>query len=155
MKKTYIVIIFLALILLIWFFVDKSNKVEAPSMTDVGLKNENTEIPLVSNSMPLPSTSTEVEEKVVQKEFTVSGQNFSFVPNSITVKKGDRVKIIFKNTQGFHDFVIDEYGVATSQFKSPGEEILEFTADKTGTFQYYCSVGSHRSMGMFGTLKVE
>ena len=31
----------------------------------------------------------------------------------------------------------------------------EFTADKVGSFEYYCSVGSHRSMGMKGVLKVE
>jgi plastocyanin len=89
------------------------------------------------------------------KEFTVTGNNFSFSPNVITVKKGDKVKITFNNTQGFHDFKIDEYGVATKQAQSPDTEVLEFIADKTGAFQYYCSVGSHRKMGMWGTLKVE
>jgi len=89
------------------------------------------------------------------KEFTVSGQNFSFTPNSITVKKGNKVKITFKSIDGFHDFRIDEYGVATKQLQFPAEEVLEFTADKAGNFEYYCSVGSHRAMGMFGTLKVE
>ena len=79
----------------------------------------------------------------------------SFSPSTIIVKKGDRVKITFKNTQGFHDFKIDEYSVAAAQTKSPAEEVLEFTADKVGTFEYYCSVGSHRAMGMKGTLKVE
>ena len=83
------------------------------------------------------------------------GANFSFTPSSVVVKKGDRVKITFKNNQGFHDFKIDAYGVATKQFNSPGEEVLEFIADKTGVFEYYCSVGSHRAMGMKGVLKVE
>ncbi|KKT01296.1 MAG: Plastocyanin [Candidatus Nomurabacteria bacterium GW2011_GWA2_43_15] len=89
------------------------------------------------------------------REFTVSGQNFSFTPSLITVQKGDRVKITFKNTQGFHDFKIDEFGVATKQAQSPFEEVLEFTADKIGSFEYYCSVGTHRAMGMKGVLKVE
>lgn len=89
------------------------------------------------------------------KEFTITGKNFSFSPSTITVKKGDRVKITFKNSQGFHDFVIDEYGVATKQASSPATEVLEFTADKVGSFEYYCSVGTHRAMGMLGTLKVE
>ena len=89
------------------------------------------------------------------KEFVITGQKFSFTPSSITVKKGDRVKITFKNIDGFHDFKIDEYGIATKQAQSPSEEVLEFTADKTGSFEYYCSVGTHRAMGMKGTLKVE
>jgi len=89
------------------------------------------------------------------REFIVNGKNFSFTPNTITVKKDDKVRIVFKNSQGFHDFKIDAYGIATKQFNAPLEEVLEFTADKVGTFEYYCSVGSHRAMGMVGTLKVE
>lgn len=89
------------------------------------------------------------------KEFTVIGKNFSFTPSAITVKKGDKVKITFENSAGFHDFVIDGYGVATKQTKSPTIEVVEFTADKIGSFEYYCSVGSHRAMGMKGILKVE
>ena len=89
------------------------------------------------------------------KEFTVKAFKFGYSPDTITVNKGDKVKITLKNIDGFHDFKIDEYGVATKQLKSPAEEVLEFTADKVGSFEYYCSVGTHRAMGMFGTLKVE
>ena len=89
------------------------------------------------------------------KEFVVSGKNFSFSPSTITVNKGDRVKIIFENSAGFHDFKIDEYGVATKQTNAPTTEVLEFTADKAGSFEYYCSVGSHKAMGMKVTLIVE
>ncbi len=90
-----------------------------------------------------------------EKVFVVTGKNYSFTPATITVNKGDKVKITFKNTSGFHDFKIDEFGVAAKKTQSPTEEVLEFTADKAGSFEYYCSVGSHRSMGMKGTLKVE
>jgi plastocyanin len=78
-----------------------------------------------------------------------------FTPSTINVNEGDRVKIVFKNTQGFHDFVIDQYGVATKQTNAPAEEVIEFTADKAGSFEYYCSVGEHRAMGMKGTLVVK
>jgi plastocyanin len=46
------------------------------------------------------------------------------------------------------------YGAATKQTQAPTEEVIEFTADKVGSFEYYCSVGSHRQMGMKGVLKV-
>jgi plastocyanin len=98
--------------------------------------------------------SSEADVRPV-KQFTISGDNFSFSPTAITVKQGDRVQITFKNNNGFHDFVIDEYGVATKQAQSPATEVLEFTADKLGSFEYYCSVGTHRAMGMKGTLLVE
>ncbi len=136
MKNTYIAIIVLVLVILgFWFLGTGNKKVEAPEQTNsdqIGIINEE-----------------------VAKEFTISGQNFSFTPSMITVKKGDKVKITFNNVDGFHDFVIDEYGVATKQAKSPYTEVVEFTADKVGSFEYYCSVGTHRAMGMKGTLKVE
>src|SRR3989344_1215673 len=89
------------------------------------------------------------------KEFTVEGSPFKFVPNVINVKKGDTVRVTFKNVTGTHDFVIDEFDVRTNQIGEGEEEEVEFIADKAGTFEYYCSVGNHRAMGMVGKLIVE
>lgn len=89
------------------------------------------------------------------KEFTVTGKNFSFEPKTLSVNKGDKVKITFKNADGFHDLVIDELGVKTKQISGGAQEVVEFTATKSGSFQYYCSVGQHRANGMVGTLTVK
>jgi plastocyanin len=90
------------------------------------------------------------------KVITVEGSNFKFLPATITVNKGDTVKITFKNTGGFHDFVIDEFeGAKTKQIGANSEETIQFVADKAGTFEYYCSVGNHRGMGMVGKLIVQ
>ena len=146
MKKTYAIVIVLVLVVLgVLFFTGKGSKLEAPAVVN-DVNKENGGTGLVSEE---ETTIAEV------REFTISGQNFSFTPSSITVKKGDKVKITFKSIDGFHDFKIDEYGIATQQLKSPAEEVLEFTADKVGNFEYYCSVGSNRAMGMWGTFEVE
>ena len=89
------------------------------------------------------------------KEFTVTGANFKFDPKTITVKKGDKVKITFKSVGGFHNFVIDELNVKTSVVESGRDTTVEFTADKAGKFEYYCSIANHRAQGMVGTLTVE
>jgi len=88
------------------------------------------------------------------KTFTVTGGNFEFTPATMSVKKGDTVRITFMNVEGFHDFVLNEFTVATKQIQGGTEEVVEFVADKTGSFEYYCSVGKHREMGMKGTLIV-
>ena len=143
MKNTHIVILVVVLLAIgAWFVFGKSKKAEAPA----------SQIQTESQSQ---SSTTNTSSASAVKEFTVTGQNFSFSPSMITVKKGDRVKITFQNTSGFHNFVIDEFGVATPTKKSPDTEVIEFTADKIGSFQYYCAVGSHKAMGMWGTLKVE
>lgn len=89
------------------------------------------------------------------KTFTVTGQNFSFSPGEIKVKKGDTVKITFKNVGGFHNFVLDEFNVKTEQIGNGESADVSFVADREGTFEYYCGVGNHRQMGMVGKLIVE
>ena len=148
MKNTYIVIGVLAVLLGGALIFGMQKNAEAPTSP----------MPQVPGTQAV-STSTTVTTTTVTtpavKEFTISGKNFSFTPSLITVNKGDRVKITFVNSSGFHDFKIDEYGIAAPQKQSPSTSVLEFTADKAGSFEYYCSVGSHRAQGMKGTLIVK
>lgn len=160
MKNTLITLGVIVIIIIgVVLFIAKGKKAEAPEVnTETSTVGDQTPIPVPE---PIPA---KVDAKVgayippatsAVKEFTVTAQNFSFTPSLITVKKGDKVKITFKNVDGFHDFKLDEFNVSAPQSKSPSTTVLEFTADKTGSFQYYCSVGTHRAMGMWGTLKVE
>ena len=89
------------------------------------------------------------------KSFTVVASNFKFTPSTITVKKGDTVKITFQNSGGSHDFVIDEFKIHSKIIPSGASETVQFVADKSGSFFYYCSVANHRQMGMQGTLIVQ
>ena len=89
------------------------------------------------------------------KEFTVEASEFSFNPSSITVNKGDRVKITFKNVgSAVHNFVIDELGVSTNTLSPGGIETIEFIADRSGTSAFYCSIPGHRSAGVEGQITV-
>jgi plastocyanin len=99
------------------------------------------------------NTSTQPEASV--KEFTVTGSSFNFSPKVITVKKGDTVKINFVNSGGMHDWRIDEFNASTKVINGGQTDSVTFLADKAGSFEYYCSVGTHRQMGMKGTLIVE
>lgn len=108
----------------------------------------------VKDDMMTTDTSIEsgsMEEKVV----VVEASNFKFNIDTIIVKKGEKTKIVFKNLEGMHDFRVDKLGIKTKILEDAGEETIEFTADEVGTFEFYCSVGEHRSMGMIGTLVVE
>ena len=93
-------------------------------------------------------------ESATVKAIAVEGGAYYFKPNEIKVKKGDKVKITFTNAGGIHDFVIDAYNVKTERIANGKSTTVEFVADKVGTFEYYCSVGNHRQMGMTGKLIV-
>lgn len=104
-------------------------------------------------SAPLPSL--EVPDNPNLKTFTVEGSNFAFSQSAINVKKGDVVKIVFKVSQGMHDLVVDGYDVSTRVINAGETDTIEFTADREGTFEYYCSLSNHRALGMKGELTVE
>ena len=113
------------------------------------------------NEVKAPAVSQEVQQVVDAneatnvKEFTVDGSNFAFSPKEIKVSKGDTVKITFKDIDGMHNLVIDGYNVKTNIIKGGSEDTITFVADKTGQFEYYCSVGNHKESGMTGTFIVE
>ncbi len=78
-----------------------------------------------------------------------------FSVKELKVKQGDLVRIKVTNTKGMHDFNLDEFGISKVETPLNQEVIIEFVANKTGTFEYYCSKPNHRAKGHWGKLIVE
>jgi len=104
---------------------------------------------------PTPTPPTPPASTTTVKTFTITGSNFSFSPNAISVNKGDQVKITFKNADGFHNLIIDGYNLKTPTISGGQSADIEFVASQSGTFAFYCGVANHRAMGMQGTLTVK
>lgn len=113
-------------------------------------------VPAPTDTVTPNPTSQDGASDVDEVTIDVSGKNFEFTPSEITVKQGQTVTINFTSEDGGpHDLVIDEFDVATEQVSSDETSSITFVADQIGEFEYYCSVGNHREMGMVGTLVVE
>jgi len=108
---------------------------------------------IVEEDLSAVSTPTDVPASV--KEFTLDSFDFGYSIKEIRVIEGDTVTINLTNSDGFHDWVVDEFGAATEKIQAGGQTSVTFVADKAGSYEYYCSVGSHRANGMVGTLIVE
>lgn len=125
--------------------METSEKTKTPAV-------KTTEVMIKSSAQEV-KVDTETENK---SAFVITGNSFAFSQKEMRVKKGSLVTVTFTSTGGFHDWVVDEFNAATKQVKDgEGSTTVTFKADKTGTFEYYCSVGSHRAMGMVGNLIVE
>lgn len=106
-----------------------------------------------STETTTPATPATSEAEAVT--INVEAGNFYFNPKEIKVKKGAKVTIVLSAKGMTHDFVLDEFNFEVPA-TSPGQtNTASFTADKTGSFEYYCSIGNHRRMGQVGTLIVE
>ena len=98
------------------------------------------------------------EHAQTELTFHITGGSFYFTPNEIKVRQGDKVKIIFTNVLGTHNLTfVDFGGLGTKTIKDGESDTIEFTADKKGTFEFYCSVGNgyHRTKGQIGVLLVQ
>ncbi len=82
------------------------------------------------------------------KEISIDAFKFGYSPDTITVNKGDTVRITINNLDTLHGLRIPELGIS-------GKNTVEFTADKAGTFTWRCnSYCGSGHMGMSGKLIV-
>lgn len=118
-----------------------------------GAQPSRTTTPTTPNPLQEETDDTGTTGEV--KEFTIRESNFILNPSTITVNKGDTVRITVINDQGTHDLNIGGYNEKTSVISAGNSQVIEFVADQEGTFDMWCGVGNHREKGMEGILIVQ
>ena len=91
-------------------------------------------------------TNSDVELTGEVKEFDIVATNWEFTPPLIEVNLGDKVELHMTSSEGTHGIAFLEFGV--SEILREGEDVhVEFIADKTGTFNFFCTVPCGRGHG--------
>ena len=88
------------------------------------------------------------------KEFTMTANEFAFVPETITVNEGDKVVLYITSVDVDHGISIPEFDVSEN-LPVGKTTTVEFIADKKGTYSFFCNVfcgEGHKEMT--GTLVV-
>lgn len=119
-------------------------------------KKTNSSVPTDTQMEKTTEPVAEAMESGAVKEFTVDSFEMGFSVKTISVKKGDTVKITLTNSGKYtHDWAVDEFSARTKVIKNGETDSVTFVADKAGTYEYYCGVMTHRQQGMVGKLIVE
>jgi cytochrome c oxidase subunit 2 len=71
-------------------------------------------------------------------EIKMTARKYEFDPSAITVKKGERVRLLITALDRDHGFKLEAFGI-NRKLKKGEAATVEFTADKTGTFPFQCS----------------
>jgi cytochrome c oxidase subunit 2 len=103
----------------------------------------------ITPQSPLPPPPSSI------RTIEITARKWDFSPGTISVKKGETVKLMITSEDVTHGFSLPEFGI--DETLKPGEIVeVEFTPDKTGSFTFRCSVfcGTGHG-GMKGTLIVE
>ncbi len=146
-KNIFIMILIAIIILaitilgiLIWQQENKSSRVLPESKT-------------TTNEMPTAKKTAETFD--ADQEFVITAKQWEFNPNTITVNEGDKVRLKITSTDVPHGFALPTFKI--NRRLEPGqEEIIEFIANKKGSFEFFCSVycgAGHKNMR--GTFIVE
>jgi cytochrome c oxidase subunit 2 len=71
-------------------------------------------------------------------DIQVTLRKYEFNPGSLRVRKGEQVRLILAAVDHDHGFKLDDFNVNQKVLKGT-TVVVEFTADKAGTFQFRCS----------------
>ena len=71
-------------------------------------------------------------------ETKMTAKKYEFEPNVVTVKNGDRVRLVITALDHDHGFKLEAFKI-DERLKKGIPTTIEFTADKTGTFPFECS----------------
>jgi len=88
-------------------------------------------------------------------EINVTLRKYEFSPGSLRVRKGEQVRLIMAAVDHDHGFKLDDFDI-NQKIPKGTTVVIEFIADRAGTFQFRCSSVcglGHRNMK--GTLVVE
>ena len=72
-------------------------------------------------------------------EFTIVAKDFRYSPDRIEVTQDDLVKLTIRSEDIAHSFAIDEYRIVR-RVPAGASTTVEFRADRTGTFRFYCNL---------------
>ncbi len=171
MKKILIIIIIIIVGVSVWVLLGRQDKqgnivdnntsqkseLDLPSSPEVNKEEVNSQDAGRSSSDDVSSSQDSViaDNKAPVREIDITAKQWEFIPNTITVSQGTRVKLNITSIDVAHGIALPEFGV--SAYLAPGKKTtVEFVADKKGTFSFFCNVfcgEGHRNMK--GVLVVE
>ncbi len=92
--------------------------------------------------MALVAVAAQQEQGGQVRTFDVTGDHYTFSPNTLVVNRGDLVKVTFTAKDIAHSFTIDE-GYRISKRAGAGQSVtFEFRADATGEHTIYCNLSA-------------
>jgi cytochrome c oxidase subunit 2 len=91
---------------------------------------------LWASFLQLGRPEVRAQDRVV--EIRMTARKYAFDPDRITVKQGDHIRLLITAVDHAHGFRIEGYPV-NQLIKKGSTALIEFTADKAGTYHFQCS----------------
>lgn len=124
---------------------------------DVKVDENGEELTTVTADTPLTEADVidSIEETGQTVDVVITTKRYAFSPDTITVRKGDRLHLTLKSIDVTHGFLLPDFGV--DERLPVGESIdVELLAAERGTYVFTSDIFSGKgTRGMRGTITVE
>lgn len=108
------------------------------------------------SSTPSTQSSTATTADSGAREIEIVLDDFSFGPQEIRVKSGEKVKLVIRNEGSVaHDWYVDALDLSSPLIQPGQSATFEFTAGAAGTYEAICTEPGHEALGMVGSLIIE
>ena len=109
------------------------------------------------DNMDVPEETGEETQASVDRTITISGgPGVTYNTSEVDVEAGETVRFVYTHEGGRHDLVLEENGqrvAGTEVLTTEGAtDSFTYTFEEGGSYQFYCSVGTHRAQGMEGDI---
>lgn len=117
--------------------------------------NSVAELITIEISEPNCVDKPKLEKLDTTKEISLNARNFTFDPDFIVVNYGDVVRLNIRAVGGVQGFALESFGV-WERIDPREDAVIEFVADKKGTFEFYNPYAAGRGQdSMIGNLIVK
>ena len=100
------------------------------------------------------AASSAQDQAPTRREFTLTARNYSFSPSRVEATQDDLIKLTVQSEDVAYGFAIDDYRLS-KRVPAGGSTIIEFRADRSGTFSFYSNLSNDsRHSQMRGQLVV-
>jgi len=109
----------------------------------------------ISAALGLAGLALAATPAAAEKTVTVTGKEFKFEPDQITLEAGETLVIEFENQGNLsHNLTLKNLDTGTETVQSGSTQRIEVQPEP-GTYSFICTVPGHEAAGMTGELVVE
>ena len=100
----------------------------------------------------------ERDDREIRIEVRASRRNNRRISSDLDIRvpEGSTVRLVLENVDPalVHDFVIEDLGIDSGKVAAGEKTIVEFVAERAGSFRIICTEPGHEAGGMVGTFTV-
>jgi cytochrome c oxidase subunit II len=89
-------------------------------------------------AVPARSVAPSVQEATDRRVIEIIAKRYEFVPSSVEVVQGERVRLVVKSGDGLHGFGIKQFDVS-KEIPRDATVNIDFTPDMAGEFPILCT----------------